>query len=346
MVTKLLRVWSDGRSVRVRAPSGARRIREEAPIPIGDDIQLNPEIEKVVRSQNRQETECSACGRFIGSWERCPFCRHWNPKRWQIRVIKYSTPFLAILGLVLLSFMGKKYGVQPITIKELNRKSNYAQVQLTGRVSDEIRFHAADAATESDSGSGSLEFEVDDGTDTIRVRAYDDVSAEVQAAGKVPGFGDQVVLNGSYQYKARRHFIILGSADDLRIVRETPAAATPIGWFEDTREKGLEVHERVKVTGRVRDIQTGPYGRVLTLEDPAGATVKVSISAGVLEVLGADAPAVKFIAGLKGGDYATVQGALAWPKSRTDRRLLISPAAPDDVMAADEQAWRNDNGNP
>ena len=311
----------------------------------------------MVHSQNRHETECSACGRFIGSWERCPFCRHWNPKRWQVRLIKYSTPILAILGLVLLSFLGKTYGVQSVKIKDLNRKSNYAHIRLTGRVSGDIRFHASatatamatdtDAASDTDSSSaGSLEFEVDDGTDTIRVRAYDDVSREVQAAGKIPGFGDQVELIGSYQYKARRHFIILGSPNDLQIRRERPETATPIGWLRTPEEKGLKENQRLKITGRIQNVRSGQYDRSLLLEDPSSIAVPVSLSAGSLDARGADDPAVKFCKGLQVGDYVTCYGTLARSKSRMVRTWQVSPAAPDDLVAADEQAWRHDNGNP
>jgi len=325
----------------VRVPFRAGNLAKTESFPIGDDIQLSPEIEKVVHSQNRKETECSACGRFIGSWERCPFCRHWNPKRWQIRLIKYSTPILAILGLVLLSYMGKTYGVQPAKIKDLNRKSNYAQVQLAGQVSGDVRFHASD----TDDASGSLEFELDDGTDTIRIRAYDDVSAEVLAAGKVPGFGDQVVLTGSYQYKARRHFIILGSAADLEILREKPTSATPIGWLANPEQNGLKTAQRLKITGRIQEITPGQYDRRLVVVDPAGSQTLISIPAGVLEMGGAESPTVKFIEGLKAGDYVTCIGGLTQTKNRM-RAWQISPATPDELVAADEQAWRNDNGNP
>lgn len=322
-------------------PSGDRSLREQQYIPRGDIIQLNPEVEKVVHSQNRKETECSACGRFIGSWERCPFCRHWNPKRWPVRLIKYSTPILAILGLVLLGYMGKTHGVQAVKIKELNRKSNYAQIQLVGHVSGDVRFHASD----TDDGSGSLEFELDDGSDTIRIRAYDDVSAEVLAAGKIPGLGDRVELIGSYQYKARRHFIILGSANDLTILREKPETATPIGWLGNPEQNGLKPAQRLKITGRIDDITSGLYDRRLVVADPAGARTAISIPTGVLEMGGAEAPAVKFIEGLKVGDYVTCIGGLTQTKSRL-RTWQLSPAAPDELVAADEQTWRNDNGNP
>ena len=251
-------------------------------------------------------------------------------------------PVLTVIGLFLLSSLGRTYGVQAVKIKDLSRKSNYAQIRLAGRVSDDVRFHAK----EEEGAGGSLEFELDDGTDTIRIRAYDDVSAEVQEAGKIPGFGDQVEVIGSYQYKARRHFIILGSAADLQIRREKPETATPIAWIREARARGLNAGQRVKITGRVQGVWPGAYDRMLVLEDPAGATASVSVSAGVLEARGADDPAVKFIEGLKAGDWVTCIGTLAWKKSRTDKGLQLAPAAPDEVMAADETAWRNDNGNP
>lgn len=295
----------------------------------------------MVHSQNRKETECQACGRFIGSWERCPFCRHWNPKRWPVRILKYSSPILTVIGLVSLSFLGRSFGVQPVKIKDLNRKANYAQVKLVGRVSDEVRFHASDR----DPGSGSLEFEVDDGTDTIRIRAYDDVTEEVQASGKVPGLGDQVEVIGSYQYKARRHFIILGSANDLLIRRDRPEKATPIAWLRDPQARGLQAGQRVKITGRVQDLTVGQYDRRLWVLDPAGIGTAISIPAGVLEVRGEQDPAVRYIAGLKSGDYITCCGSLAQAKTRT-HYWQVTPAAADDVAAADEQVWRSDNGNP
>ena len=294
----------------------------------------------MVYGQNRRETECSACGRFIGSWERCPFCRHFNPKRWPVRLIKYSMPVLTVVGLFLLAAMGRQYGVQPVQIKDLSRKSNYAQVRLAGRISDEIRFHAKD----EEGAGGSLEFDLDDGTDVIRVRAYDDVTDELRRAGKIPGVGDQVVVDGSYQYKARRHFIILGSADALQIVREKPATATPIAWLRNPEEKGLAAGQRLKVTGRIEDAKDGPYDRRLWLVDPAGAGIAISISSGLLDAHGAAHPAAVYVAALKVGDVVTCCGSLAQTKGRA-RTWQLAPAAPDDFAAADESTWRNDNAN-
>ncbi len=170
----------------------------------------------MVSSQNRKETECSECGRFIGSWEVCPFCRHFNPKRLSVRIIKYTMPFLTILGLILLGFLGRLYGIQDAKISELGRRTNFAQVRIQGRIHNEVRIHSSDDDARGD--SSSVEFEVDDGTGIIRIRCYDDTTQELQEAGLIPAKGDEVSLVGNYQFKARRQFVILGSASDLTIL--------------------------------------------------------------------------------------------------------------------------------
>ncbi|MFH0879728.1 MAG: hypothetical protein V2A34_08445, partial [Lentisphaerota bacterium] len=116
-----------------------------------------------------------------------------------MRIIKYTMPFVTILGIILLGFLGRIYGIQEARISELGRKTNFAQVRIQGRISGEVRLHSSNDARGETS---SLEFEVDDGTGIIRVRCYEDTTQELQAESKVPVRGDQVSLVGNYQFKA------------------------------------------------------------------------------------------------------------------------------------------------
>ena len=302
---------------------------------------MDPEVEKTVRSQNRKETECQVCGRFIGSWEICPFCRHYNPKRWPVRLIKYSSPFLAILGIVWLSFMGKMYGTADVRISELGRRCNFAQVRIEGRVSGPIRVYASD----SDSGMNSrgLEFEVDDGTGVIRIRCYADVFDELQATTNIPGPEDHVSLIGNYQYKAKRQFVILSSSSDLKIRRENPEKATPIIHVSRAEEFGLPVNQRVKVTGRVQSIENGLYEWTCSLADPAGIAIPVSLSRGALDAYGPDNADAAFCRKLRVGDYVSCFGSLTMSRGRKGRHWQLTPATSADLFAADENQWKADN---
>ncbi len=257
-------------------------------------------------------------------------------------MIKYSTPFLTILGLLLLAIIGKSYGTQEIKISSLGRRANFAQVILKGRVSEDIRFHSAEG--DARAGSRSLEFNVDDGTGVIRVRCYEDAYQEMLDAKNIPGFGDRVRLIGNYQYKAKRQFVILSSTLDLAVEREKPDRATPIlsaiGAFENNP---LENH-RLKVTGCVQGTITGRYDRVWWLADPAGASLAVTCSYDMMAAYGATYPAVAFSEHLKKGDFVTCYGTLTWSKSRKGGDWQLIPASPDDFVRATEQEWRAANG--
>lgn len=290
-------------------------------------------------SQNRAETICSACGRFIGSWERCPFCRHFNPKRPIVRAIKYSTPFLAILGIIGLSFLGRWYGTPAVKIESLGRKSNFAQVRIEGRVSADIRFYSADAQGRP----SSLEFEVDDGSGLIRVRCYEDAYEEMLAAEKIPARGDRVSLVGNYQYKAKRQFIILSSPQDLQIAREMPDIATPIRKAINAGWEGLEEGTRLKITGRVRSRVPGSYDIVWWLEDPKGGRFAVCLSRDAMEACGMSEEE-GILAQMKTGSFVTCFGALARSRSRDSESMQLAPAGPGDFRMADEATWKADNG--
>ena len=304
-------------------------------------IKLDPEVENIVRSQNRKETECSACGRYIGSWEICPFCRHYNPKRWQVRLIKYSSPFLTILGIVLLMFLGKVYGTSDVRIAELGRKANFAQVRIDGRVSGDVRVYASD----SDSGMSArgLEFEVDDGTGIIRIRCYEDAFDELRKARNLPGAGDHVTLIGNYQYKAKRQFVILSSSSDLKIERARPERATPLSHVSRAEEHGLPVGERLKVTGRVKSVEDGLYERTFWLTGPDGSATPVVLSRSALDAYGPSDPGAVFCRSLKPGDYVSCFGTLNMSRGRVGRHWQVSPATPADLLAADEMIWKADN---
>lgn len=238
-------------------------------------------------------------------------------------------------------FLGRVYGISDVSISELGRKANFAQVRIDGRVSGEIRVHAGD--TDSGAGGRALEFDVDDGTGIIRVRCYEDAFEELRAARNIPGPEDHVTLVGNYQYKAKRQFLILSASTDLRIQRTRPEQATPISHVFRAEEHGLPINQRLKVTGVVRSIEDGQYERTCWVVDPEGVAIPLHLSKSVLDAYGASDPGAAFWRNLRAGDYVTCYGALNMSRGRNGRRWQLTPATPGDLTGADEKAWKADN---
>lgn len=257
-----------------------------------------------------------------------------------VRIIKYSTPFLTILGILLLSALGRIYGRPEVMVADLGRKANFAQVQLCGRVSDAPRFHPADL--ESGKGSSSFEFELDDDTGIIRVRCYEETYEELLARNKIPGFGDRVTLIGNFQYRAKRQFVILGAEEDLQIEREKPDQATAIQAAIGTRGPGYDVGQRIRITGRVADQSSESFDLVWRLEDPSGFSIPIRVSRDLLNAFGTDAASGLFQR-LQPSQFVTCYGTLRMSKSRNAKELELIPAGPDDISVSDESTWRSDN---
>ena len=253
-------------------------------------------------------------------------------------MLKYSTPFIAVAGIVFLSFLGRIYGTPSVKISNLGRKTNFAQVRVEGRVSGDLRYYPADAKGRN----SSLEFEVDDGTGLMRVRCYDDTTEELQAADRVPVFGDRVSLIGNYQYKARRQIMILSAAEDIEITRERPENATPIWKAVNAYREGLAEGTRLKITGRIQSRIPGSYDMVWLLEDPQGARIAVNLSQDVLKARRLD-KAGGILEEMRTDRLVTCYGALQRYRSQKQSSWQLVLAGPDDLQTADESTWKTDN---
>jgi hypothetical protein len=282
----------------------------------------------VVYSQNRASSECRNCGRYVGALEVCPFCRHFNRKRPSIFLLKYLTPILTVIGIWGLFQFGASRGNPEVKIEQLGRRTNFAQVRVEGTVEESPRFYRSQANEAP--GAGSLEFAVDDGTGVLKIRAYDDATVELVRTGVIPGAGDKVTILGTYQYKAKADFLILGSAAALRI--HAPPAVEEVTPIERLVRKGDRPKggTRVRIAGKVREAKLGRFSWEMTLADEKKNQIRVELADSVLDMFGLkkgdslvwpDAPAP--------GDTVSVQGTLAW--SRFDKGFVVKISSPQQL---------------
>jgi hypothetical protein len=118
---------------------------------------------------------------------------------------------------------------------------------------------------------------VDYGTGVIRVRAYDDATQELMAAGELPNFGDRVTWSATTQFKGRRQFMILSSPFDLEIDRpgrrRPPRSATSAACARTVPGRPAGQGHRPR--------RAGPPDRLrhaLQTEDPDRNTITLKLS--------------------------------------------------------------------
>lgn len=299
-------------------------------------------------SQNYEETHCKSCGRFIGALEVCPFCRNFNPKRLSVRLVKYLTPIISILGLFVLHYIGVHYGNPEVKLDTLTKRSNFAQVTANAVVNAPLRYYAA--SDKGENAGGSIEFEIDDGSALMLVRCYDDATRELVEAKKLPAFGDKIKMTASFQYKGKGGFLILGSEKGIKIDRHVPQSASPIKAVIENPGDKFKRGDIIKVSGRVTAVNSSKYELEIELDSASSAAQadETRLTAVMpFSVLQAGRH-VKENAGEwknapREGDFITLSGAIELRGKRDDKYFVIMLPSTESIVKTNEDTVKKDN---
>jgi DNA/RNA endonuclease YhcR with UshA esterase domain len=210
-------------------------------------------------------SECPSCGRFVGSHEKCPYCGTDVGQRIAVRVFKYGSLVVAILGLAVLLFAASRNQVPRVEIGDLAGTMNWAYVHVEGLVSRQPLY---------DPVAKTLKFWVWDETGEIMISAYRSEAEWMLAEGAVPVMGDYVALEGTLRVKEDFQYLVLNVPQSTNIWPPEPLEMNVSGV-----EIGL-LYKRVTVRGIIRQDRT-PYDglRILTLRDATGE-IDVTLAAG------------------------------------------------------------------
>jgi DNA/RNA endonuclease YhcR with UshA esterase domain len=205
------------------------------------------------------EVLCPGCGKFVGAYEKCPYCGTEMKKRISIIFFKRAALVLAFGGLALLWFTAVKMKPQLIHVSDINARYNNAVVEIRGIVE-----------SPKTTGKDAINFYVDDGTGTIKAQAFRGL-AEMKKLGNIPHEGDQVSVIGSVQLTEK-----FGTSLMINIpakVKVTPAKSEKVAIDKVTLERKGAL---VQVTGEIIVVDKRDIGTFLTIGDTTG-TVEVPL---------------------------------------------------------------------
>lgn len=158
------------------------------------------------------ETLCPSCGKFVGAYEKCPYCGTGLTKRMSIRFFKRCALVLAFGGLFLLWFTATKMQPPHIHVSDINARYNNAVVELQGKVTGAPRMK----------GKDDVSFMLDDGTGEIKVQSFRG-REEMRRLGNLPYAGDQVTVVGAVQTTDR-----YGTSLMINIPSKVKVSASPV----------------------------------------------------------------------------------------------------------------------
>lgn len=184
-----------------------------------------------------EETLCPSCGRFVGAYEKCPYCGAALHKRMSLLIWKRIAVGGTILGLLLMWFAATRMTPSLVQIGEIQETYNNAQVTIRGTVVDR----------RLDPERGSIMLTVADESGAIGARSFNALP-EFEKLGNVPKVGDRIEAVGTIQIDAVYGTSLnLALPHRLKVMGAKPAVKTEIA-----RLRAADVYNRVTVTGMVK----------------------------------------------------------------------------------------------
>ena len=210
-------------------------------------------------TQPASPAHCRSCGRFIGPYDRCPYCGARTTGRLALRTVKFTALVLATLGLALLWWLARSVAIPTISIREASGLMNFGYVRLNGHIVRNPTY---------DPESGYLGFWLTDETGEAYVSAYRNVTEDLLADSVIPAAGDEVSVAGTLRIREDHVALTLNAADQLALQRPE---AIPLKAGEITI---LDEGTRVRLIGEVRRVYEPYEGLTLiTLGDESGEIV-------------------------------------------------------------------------
>ncbi|MBN1248174.1 MAG: hypothetical protein JXC32_10990, partial [Anaerolineae bacterium] len=210
-------------------------------------------------AQPAPPAHCGSCGRFIGPYDRCPYCGARTGQRLALRTVKLTAVGLGTLGLALLWWLARSVEIPTISVHEASSLMNFGYVRLSGHI---VRNPTYDAE------SGYLGFWLADETGEAYISAYREVTEDLLANGVIPAVGDAASVAGTLRIREDHVALTLNVADHLALERPD---AIPLKAGEITV---LDEGTRVRLVGEVLRVYE-PYDglTLITLGDESGEII-------------------------------------------------------------------------
>jgi len=204
-----------------------------------------------------QGTVCPSCNRFVGAYDRCPYCGTSIPKRISLRALRCLALLVAITGVVCLHLMAMYRDIPTVKIADISPAMNFGYKRIIARASQPIRFYR-----DGDKISGCM-LTIEDDTGELRVRAYRPVAEELNRRGISIRKGDRISIAGTLQVLEDSPRMLLQSPDQLEILESAHVLDLALGELG-----GISEVRPVRVKASVEHIipprsERAPYRIVL-----------------------------------------------------------------------------------
>jgi hypothetical protein len=158
--------------------------------------------------QHSPASLCPGCERYIGAADVCPYCDADSSRAPIFRHLRTAAWVLAVAGLTGLWAAASRRDVPDLRVADITPMMNFATVRMTGEVTAKPRVRR------KGDNVLSASFYLRDGSESVRVAAYDRVAQELVAREGIPDKGATATVVGRLDVRAGRRPVLRVQAAD------------------------------------------------------------------------------------------------------------------------------------
>ena len=216
------------------------------------------------------EVKCPSCGRFVGAYEKCPYCQTSIKKRLSLRILKIGAVVMTIVGIIVLYFASKNTDIPEVKISDITQTMNFAYIKVTGTV---LKYPSYDGRAKK------LSFLLSDGKNELRVSAFKNEVITLERLGKIPDLGDIVTVAGNMRVREANTSLMISMAERMEI-KKPEVAEQQLSSINDSL-----IDTVVKVRGVITEVKSFPAYTILTINNPdsKGSAITVPMRSNIFE---------------------------------------------------------------
>ncbi|MCK9223455.1 MAG: hypothetical protein M0R46_05505 [Candidatus Muirbacterium halophilum] len=217
------------------------------------------------------ETHCPSCGKFTGTYERCPYCGAEVGKRMSIKVFRYGSVLLAIFGVLFLWLAAQNKEIEELDFAAITPTMNFAFVKVSGTVIGDPRVYF------NENGNvNSMNFTIANGKNEVRVMAYSAVAQSIIEERKLPAKGENVEIKGSLRVRDEGDTLALYIQTSEHIMIEGSGPVKTKDFWEITKEEeGKHIDIKAYIVDIKKNDNKAPGSIVISSE--SGKTTSLTV---------------------------------------------------------------------
>lgn len=134
---------------------------------------------------------CPSCERFIGPADTCPYCDADSAQPRAMRWLRWGAVAFGVAGVAILILTARQRETPQVDLGRIKPTMQFARVRMAGTVERNA------FVGEKNGQVDYMSFTLADGTQSVRVAAYNDVAVALVRARQVPKAGERVKAEGS-----------------------------------------------------------------------------------------------------------------------------------------------------